>query len=461
MTVIELVARYVAETRFEDIPEQTVEKQKDLLIDTLGVAVAGSRGAGVAEVVDFLKDMGGKKEARLWVYGGELPALHAAMANSLMTHAPDFDDTHEIAGVHANVCVIPAAIAVAEKVGGIDGRALLTAIIIGVDLICRLGVSIPIFTGWHATATFGIFGAAAAAAKLIGLDETGVADALGIAYSQASGTRQARLEGTLSKRLQPALAVKNGVLSALLSERGMTGPHQVLEGDWGMLRLYTGPLYAEQDQAIAKRLTQDLGKTFHGDGLSVKPYPCCKATHTAISGVLQLMDENHLAAEQIEKVEVFVSPGCYQTVGRPFVIKANPQVDAQFSIPYTVATAILTGNVGLEDFVETKIREPRRAKLAENVIVSVDAGLEEPSSNVVNLTSRIAIHAGGKTYRCRSLVAKGHPEHPMDRTEVTHKFEACLKFGAGNIYEKRKEISAVLVNLESLKDVRMLTEALC
>jgi 2-methylcitrate dehydratase PrpD len=173
------------------------------------------------------------------------------------------------------------------------------------------------------------------------------------------------------------------------------------------------------------------------------------------------MNENRLVADQIEKVEVFVSQGCYQTVGRPFVIKTNPQVDAQFSIPYAVATAILKGKVGLDDFIEAKIREPRRSELAKKVTVFVDASLKEPSSNVVNLTARIVIHAGGKTYRYRSLVAKGHPELPMDRTEVINKFESCLQFGASHLYEKREKLVDSLLNLESVKDVRTLTEFLC
>jgi len=461
MSAMEAIVKYLAEADFKDIPEQTVKKQKELLIDTLGVAVAGSKAQGVESVVDLFDEIGGKAESTLLVFGRKLPCLHAAMANSLMAHSLDFDDMHEPAGVHANVCVVPPALAAAERVGGVDGKTLLAAVILGVDLVCRMGASIPLFTGWHSTTTFGVFGAAAAAAKIIGLDETGIANALGIAYSQSSGNRQARLEGTLTKRLQPALAAKAGLLAALLASKGMTGPHDILEGDWGMLRLYTGPSFSGNYGAITAQLTQGLGNLFYGDGLSIKPYPCCKATHTAIAGALHLLDTHPIAADQIEKVEISVSNGCYQTVGRPFVIKTNPQVDAQFSIPYTVATALLEGKLGLEDFTEAKIRDARRMCLAKKVIVSIDPSLQEPSGNVVNLTARIVIRAGGKTYFHQSLTAKGHPQHPMDRREIFAKFAGCLQFGDPRLFEKREEILQTVLDLEQLKDVRELAECLC
>jgi len=461
MSAMKAIIKYLAETDFKNIPERTVEKQKDLLIDTLGVAVAGSRAQGVKSVVDLFDETGGKPESTLLVFGRKLPCLNAAMANSLMAHGLDFDDMHEQAGVHANVCVVSPALAVAEKVGGVDGKTLLGAIILGVDLVCRLSASIPLFTGWHSTTTFGIFGAAAAAAKIMGLDETGIANALGIAYSQSSGNRQARLEGTLTKRLQPALAAKSGLLSALLAGRGITGPHDILEGDWGMLKLYTGPSFSEDYSVINERLTRDLGNIFYGDGLSIKPYPCCKATHTAIAGALHLLSTSQIAAGRIEAVEVFVSNGCYQTVGRPFIIKTNPQVDAQFSIPYTVATVLLEGKLGLEDFTEDRIRDARRMRLAKKVIVFVDPSLEDPPGNVVNLTSRIVIREGGKTYSHHSLVAKGHPRCPMERKELFVKFEDCLRFGEPRLFEKREEIKQTVQDIEQVKDVRTLMECLC
>jgi 2-methylcitrate dehydratase PrpD len=187
MSIMENIVKHLVRLRFEDVPKPTVEKQKDLLIDTLGVAVAGPKAPGVAQVIDLLREIGGKEESTVLSDGSKSPVFLAAMANSLMAHAFDFDDMHEKAGIHANVCVIPAALAMAERVGAVDGKTFLTAVILGIDLICRMGLFVPLSRGWHATTTFGIFGATVASSKILGLDEKKTANALGIAYSQASG----------------------------------------------------------------------------------------------------------------------------------------------------------------------------------------------------------------------------------------------------------------------------------
>ncbi len=462
MTVLENIAEHLVKIRFEDIPKRTVEKQKDLLIDTLGVAIAGSKAPEVAQVIDLLKEIGGREESSVLSGGGKSPAFLAAMANSLMAHAFDFDDMHEKAGIHANVCVIPAALAMAERVGGVDGKSFLAAVILGIDLICRMGLSVPLMRGWHATTTFGIFGATVASSKILGLNEKKMANALGIAYSQSSGNRQGRLEGTLTKRLQVALSVKSGVLSSLFAQRDLTGPKEILEGDWGMLRLYGDPRFAGDQERILESLTKDLGKTFSGDELSIKPYPSCKATHTPIYAALNLMKEERIAAEQIEEVEVFVSKGCYQTAGWPFEIRTDPQVDAQFSIPYTVATAILTGKVGLQDFTEAAIRDARRIALAKKVRVSIDPTLLEPSTNVVNLESRILIKGQGESYSSKASVSTGHPECPMSKEEIFTKFENCLQFGRDDFSSQRvRQVFDAMRNVEAVEDVSCLLSLLC
>ncbi|MDI7258348.1 MAG: MmgE/PrpD family protein [Thermodesulfobacteriota bacterium] len=461
MSAFDEIVKHIRGTTFEDIPKETIERQKDFLIDTLGVALASLKAPGVREVIDLLKGMGGKKESTILIDGGKVPSFHAAMANSLMAHSLDFDDMHEKAGIHANVCVIPAALAMAERVGGVDGKALLTALVLGVDLVCRMGLSIPLSRGWHATTTFGIFGTTVSSSKILGLDEKKMGNALGIAYCQSSGNRQGRLEGALTKRLQPALASKDGVFSSILASEGITGPKEILEGEWGMLRLYGDPHYSEDREKIIESLMKGLGRNFLGDELSIKPYPSCKATHASIDAVLNILKENQITPEQVEEVEISVSKGCYGTAGRPFEIRTNPQVDAQFSIPYTVTTAILQGKVGLEDFTEPAIREARRLEMAKRVKVSVDPNLQEPSTNVVNLESQVVLRAEGKTYSHRSSISKGHPDRPMDREEVLTKFESCLQFGTSFPPEKGRKIFSTILNLEKIEDIRSMITLLC
>lgn len=461
MSALDEIAGYLAKVKFEDIPRTTVERQKELVVDTLGVAAAGVRAPGVKDVLEFAKDSGGKPESSLLMDGAKVPCFSAAMVNAFMMHALDFDDMHEAAGLHANVCVLPAALAMAERVGTVDGRTLLTAVILGVDLVCRMGVSIPLLRGWHPTSTFGIFGAAAASSKILSLDERRTVNAMGIVYSQSSGNRQGRLEGTMTKRLQVALSAKSGVLSSLFAQRNLTGPHRVFEGDWGMLNLYTPPQTQENQEKVIRHLTKDLGKAFLGDELSVKPYPSCKATHTSIFSMLNLMKEERLRPEQIEGVEVAVSKGCYQTAGRPFEIRTDPQVDAQFSIPYTVATAILKGKVGLDDFTESAVKEPERLSMAGRIRISVDPELQEPSTNVVNLASTIKVRAGGRTFSRSAATSKGHPRNPMSREELFAKFESCLRFGTSFSFKKIEDAFETIMNMEKLDNVNSLVRAFC
>jgi 2-methylcitrate dehydratase PrpD len=456
------IVKHLTNVKFEDIPKKTVEKQKEFIIDTLGVAVAGSAAPEVAQIVEFLREIGGREEARILNHRMKSPAFLAAMANTLMAHAFDFDDMHEKAGIHANVCVIPAALAMAERVGGVDGKRFLAAVILGVDMICRMGVSIPLTRGWHATSTFGIFGAAIASSKILSLDDNKMANAIGIAYSQASGNRQGRLEGTLTKRLQVALSAKSGILASLFADRGLTGPKGVLEGDWGILRVYGDPQHVGDQDNILESLTQGLGEVFLGDELSIKPYPSCKATHTAICATLDLKRKEGIEPKWVEEVQVFVSNGCYQTVGRPFEIRTNPQVDAQFSIPYTLATAILTDKVGLQDFSDSAIRDSLRMEMAKKVKVFIDPSLKEPSTNVVNLECRIIIKARGKSYSSKASISKGHPGYPLSSEEIFSKFANCIEFGRGNYpYEKISRVFDIIKNVETLKDVSALSALLC
>lgn len=462
MGVEQELVRHLVECRFADIPPATIEKQKALFIDTLGVAVGGVRASGVQAMLDVITEAGGRPESTVIGRKEKAPSFLAAMGNTFMAHALDFDDMHEDAGIHANVCVIPAALAVAEKIGGINGNALLTAVTCAVDLACRMGVSIPLLRGWHATTTFGVFGAAAAACKILALDEAKTANALGIAYSQAAGNRQGRLEGTLTKRIQVALAVKSGILAALLAQKGLTGPARFIEGDWGMLNLYVDRDQVEQRKSAAHVLTKDLGKIFLGDELSIKPYPCCKATHTAIHNVLALRKGHQLRPEDVEQVTVSVSNGAYQTVGRPFEIRTEAQVDAQFSIPYTVATALLTGKVGPGDFREETIRDPRRMELAKRVNVVIDPLLREPSTTVVNQASRVEIKARSGNYVSASGTAKGHPENPLTGDELFSKFLECFRFGLPELAsaERVRDIFDTLMNVEKVEDARQITRLL-
>lgn len=443
--------------RFEDIPEATVERAKLFLLDTIGVILAGRNADGTDGVLDLVREMGGMPQAKIIGVDMAAPAPWAALANSFMAHARDFDDLYEPGGTHVNVTVVPAALAASQKKVGVSGERFLVALIAGVDLVCRFGVSLPIYRGWHVSATYGVFGAALSAGLILGLDEEELTNAMGLAYSQSAGTRQGRLEGTLSKRLQPALACHSGVLAALLAEKGLTGPKACIEGIWGLSRVY-GQDHLDISEQSVEKLTHGLGNVFLGDDLSFKLYPCCKVTHTSIEAALALAEENRLQIDEIDKITVRVSEGAYNTVGKPFEIKINPQVDAQFSIPYTVALALTEGQVTLSGFEEDRVLDPRLKELADKVHVEIDPDMKDDSANMVNLATRMSVYTRRGVFSKNLDICRGHPSNPPMAEDICEKFSTCARFG-GTLSESRiASALQMLTQVEQLADINRLFE---
>jgi 2-methylcitrate dehydratase PrpD len=261
-------ARMITTLRYEDIPSEAVEATKMDVLDTLAVILAGSTSSGTREVVEQMTYWGGREESSILIFGDKVPAPSAVLANSHMAHARDYDDIYHVARIHVGAVNVPCALAVAESVGGVDGRELITAMLMGIDIELRLGQAALLWTQFHPTATFGYFGACATAGRLLGLDEDQMVNAFGICYSQVSGTKQCMHDGSLTKRLQPGLAARGGILSAHLARRGYTGTRNNLEGKAGFFNLYHGGKY---DPVF---LTDRLGEHFDITRLGFKPYPC-------------------------------------------------------------------------------------------------------------------------------------------------------------------------------------------
>lgn len=417
------LARGVVRTRFEDIPGPAVARAKMFILDSFGVALAGSTATGCAEVVRLVKEKEGRPESSILVFGGKAPADDAALANSMLIHGRDFDDTHEgPAGAHCNASVLPAALALAER-NGASGKEFIAAVVLGIDLMARMARGGPLFHGWHNTATLGIFGAAAAAGKILRLDEGPMVHALGIAFGQAAGNRQGRADGALTKRMGPAFSARAGVFSALLAARGITGAKNILQGPWGFFSLY-GAKQGARDEIALNRMLDKMGEEYEVMNLSAKPYPCCRLTHGAIEATLSLMRENGLTGADVRKIMIEASPLVFDTVGRPFQIRDNPQVDAQFSIPYTVAVALRRGQVLLEDFEVETVKQPRTGELAGKVEVREIRDVAKYTT-IVSIATR-----SGKDFTKRIDVFKGHPENPLDQEEFLAKFRNCARFSA-------------------------------
>lgn len=449
------LARGVVQTRYEDIPAEVIATAKLFILDTLGVALAGSTATGCSEVVQLIKEQGGRPDSSILVFGGKVPTQEAAFANSMMVHGRDFDDTHEAqVGAHCNVSVLPAALALAEKRGA-SGKEFVAAVILGIDLMARIGIAAPLFHGWHNTAVLGALGAAAGAGKILKLSEVQMVNALGIVFSQAAGNRQGRADGALTKRMGPAFSARAGVFSALLAERGLTGAKNILQGPWGFFSLYGEKAAHPVNQESVNRMLDQMGNKYEVVNLSAKPYPCCRLTHGAIEATLSLMQENGLAEKDVARVMIQASPVIYDTVGRPFQIRDNPQVDAQFSIPYTVSVAIQRGKVTIEDFEVEVVKQPRTGELAKKVVVEENKGVGKYST-VVNICTN-----SGKSFSKRVDVFKGHPQNPLSREEFLQKFRNCTRFSAVPVDSQRIEkILAILQDIENIPKINQVVQLL-
>jgi len=440
------LAGNAAKGEYSDLLKDVVEITKKFILDTLATMIAGSSAPGCKSVVDLIKDWGGAEESAILIYGGKVVAENAALANSMMAHARDFDDTHDVAVLHANASVLPATLAMAERKGGVSGKDLITAVAIGVDLMCRLGLGAMGPLNWILSSTAGYFGSTVAAGKILGLGEDKLLHAMGIAYSQCAGSYQCLVDGGLVKRMQPAFAARAAVLSSILAQKGITGARNIFEGQYGFFPLYHEGKYDRE------KITKNLGEEFEGKNLSVKLYPCCRYVHAGIDATLNIVEENDIRADDVVEVVAHVTQAAYDLVGRPFQIRESPQVDAQFSLPYTVSVAIARRNVFIDDFFEEKIEgDTQVLPLAKKVKVVVD---QEPIAKgltpcVVDIKTK-----DGKVRSERVEILRGDPRKPVSIEEVAQKLRKCAAFSVKPISEKNvEEIIRIVSNLETMSDV--------
>jgi 2-methylcitrate dehydratase PrpD len=420
-------AAFSAALRVSDLPAHVIDAARANLLDTLACAFAGHNAPGVADVSALAQSWGGAPQAAIWCSAARVPAHHAAWVNGMMAHARDFDDTHDAAVLHAGVSVVPAALAAAELRPQATGADLLAGIVAGLELVCRLGVATTIGiidSGFIYTSLFGYFGATVAAARVMGLDARQTVNAIGIAYSQAAGTHQVTRDAALTKRMQPGFAAKAALLSVQLAQREIRGAQNTFDGIDGLFRTY---LRGGYDPHV---LRDRLGTHFEFTALSYKPYPCCRFNHTAIDAALAIGRQPGFQAARIDRIAVGINQQAYQAVCTPPDIRLRPQtvVQAQFSIPFTVAAALLDGRVSLRHFTDEGLRRSDILALAAKVECAVDDAIERDWSRTIS-PAAVVVQAGNVTFRQRIDYPRGHPEAAMTDADAAAKLADCLAFG--------------------------------
>ena len=455
-----VLARFACRTSIADLPAPVIAATKANIFDTLACAAAGSSAPAVGDTRGLAIEWGGAPQATILAFGDKVPAHHAAWVNGTMAHARDYDDTHDAAVLHAGVSVIPAALAAAELRGGVRGAEFIAAAVAGLETICRLGVATRIGiieSGFIYTPLFGHFAATVAAGRVLGLDVAQMVNALGIAYSQVAGNHQVTRDGALTKRMQPGFAAQSALVSVQLARRGVRGAQATFEGVDGFLRVYL------RDRCDRDALRDRLGERYEFVELSYKPYPCCRFNHTAIDAALTLRASADFRPERIRRIRAAVNRQAFEAVCTPVDVRKAPRtvVHAQFSIPFTVATALVDGSVRLDHFDEASLRREDILALAQRVEAVVDEDIEREWSRNISPTELTIELDDGTTKRIRVDWPLGHPRRPMSAADFDAKAVDCFRAAARPLRDGApRQLRKLVDGLESVADIRTLIHVL-
>lgn len=444
------LAQNIVQTNYDDLPSNVVEVTKKSFLDALGVTLAASTlGEGCQAFVDLAVENGAKRESTILGFGSTTSASMAAFANGAMGHALDFEDAHDRALMHPNAATIPAAFAIAEALGNVGGKELLTAIALGSDLVCRLGLALianPLEYGWYIPPIFNAFGASAAVAKLLHLTTEQIIDAFSLTLGQASFSESiTSTPRSVIRSVRDAFSAQAGMVAAQLAARGVAGFEEPFEGRSGLFQLFACGQY-DRDA-----LTDELGKKFEGGNVSFKPWPSCRGTHGYIDAALQIVREHHIAPNEIERIDIIVSP-VNKMLCDPLERKRNPRtaIDAKFSIPFTVATALRFERVTLEQFTEGALVDADTLELARRVAYQVDTQLSVKQS----AQGSLRIKAGTGTIEKEIGVVYGNPQNPIHPDALIAKFMDCAGYAVKKIPEsKLNEIVEMVLNLERMDNI--------
>jgi 2-methylcitrate dehydratase PrpD len=418
-TCATIAARWLARLALVDVPLDVVAGAKLRLLDVLGVMLAASATDYGRVIRASVLELASAGSSPLIGFSDRVAPVWAAFANGALAHALIFDDTHNETIVHPSGPVIGAALATAAG-GHTSGEALLTAVIGATELTCRLGLAaVGQFhkSGFQPTAILGPLGAAFAAARLIGLDETKTVHAVGNAGSFASGINESWSDGTWTQLLHPGWAAHSGVAAAVLAKHGWSGPASVLEGRFGLFRSHV----QQPNYPFAfERITAELGDVWESRRISFKPYPCAHVVHPFLDAILALYREG-LRAESVERIECRIAGYMAPVVCEPYVTKIEPASDAQArtSLQFSLAEALVTGHLDAQSYSREALRDPRILALARRIHYTIDDAAPDSRQfrGWVVVTTK-----DGRTLERIERFNRGSPDQPLRPDEVRDKF---------------------------------------
>jgi 2-methylcitrate dehydratase PrpD len=443
------LSRFCAEISVEKIPDPVVQRARMLLLDLAGNIIRGRETESTPAVLSAISALGlAEGASRVLGDSHRYSPAGAALLQGVLAHSLDFDDTHAAGTLHPGAPVIPAALAAAEMSNG-SGATTLSAIIAGYEVICRVALALPAGEhyerGFHPTATCGAFGAAAAAARVFGLDADGVASALGIALSQSAGSLQFLQNGSWTKRFQVGWSAMAGLSAATLAMMGFKGAGEAIEGKHGFLRAYAPAPRPE-------RATQDLGTVYELMATGVKPYPSCRYGHAGIDAALSLRAQLGLQPQEITQVIYGLSNAGMLLVGAPADKKAEPRniVDGQFSAPYVLSAALATGAMTWDSY--GLLHDARIRSLLPKIRCEYDPEIE--AEFPANMSGKLTIHARGQVFVRKVVVPRGEPGNFLSNEELLAKFASLAEPSLGS--QATARLADAILHIDGLEHAAML-----
>ncbi len=449
------LAAFCTRLDYDHLPAEVVDRAKYFFLDYLGVAVRGSLSDSSQPLYRLAGSLAPAGQGTVLGRAEKTHFPYAALANGTAAHSLELDDTHQAGSIHLGVSVFSAALAVAEQ-SGASGRDFLTASVVGFEVAARLAMALKptehYGRGFHPTATCGTFGAAASAAKLLGLSEAQLLSALGIAGSQSAGSMEFLAEGAWTKRFHPGWAAFSGIHAALLAKEGFIGPQTILEGRDGFLKAYGV-------RPEPSKISQGLGEDFQILQTAVKPHACRRYTQAPIDAVLSIVREHDVKPEQVERVTIGMLETGIPVICEPAARKYRPTnvVEAQFSLPFGVAVALRKRRAGLDEFSEAMLEDTAVGALMSKVGYEHDPQLEKNYPKEWPAWARVRLNTG-RDISAQVRFPKGDPENPLSWDELATKYADLVT--AVWTDSRASQVCEAVRGLEDESDLRKVTQEL-
>lgn len=440
-TVSSVYADYVFKTEFNCFSSEVIYQVKILVLDLVGVSLAGYKMMDFPRtVVDYVTGLGGIQEATVFQKKKKYPAINAVLANSACAHALDMDDGHRIAALHPGAVIIPTAIAAGESANA-PIHKVIAGIVVGYEVMIRLGMAImpsSLNRGFHITGITGPFGAVAVAGKILGLTRDEIIGAFGLAGLQASGLIQVNheAEGAKVKPLNPARAASSGILSCALAQKGFKGPLNIFEGNDGFFK-------AVADEINYDLLAHGLGNKYEIFNVYIKLHSACRHTHAPIDAAMKAFANSHLDISEIDKIYVETYPAALRlsSIKNPTTTSA-----ARFSTTFSVALSLIKNGADADKYTEKNIGDRNIHNLADRIELSLSNKWKKLYPIKRGATVCIVDH-NKRTWSAEVELPKGEPENPPTWEEIYNKF---LKNATSVIsYENAKNLAEIIMNLEN------------